>query len=141
MKKLNLMLSLLMVLCIGLQAQTYQKTAFGIKTQINSTDVEIQFYSSSTVRILKSPVGKPFAKESLTVVKKPQATKFTVNQQGDVVSLKSNKLKVDVDVPLGFTQVTVSVLVVAAFALAPAVPVGVPASEKAPENVPKAEQR
>ena len=101
MKKLNLMLSLLMVLCIGIQAQTYQKTAFGIKTQINSTDVEIQFYSSSTVRILKSPVGKPFAKESLTVVKKPQATKFTVNQQGDVVSLKSNKLKVDVDVKSG----------------------------------------
>ena len=101
MKKLNLMLSLLMVLWIGLQAQTYQKTAFGITTQINSTDVEIQFYSTSTVRILKSPVGNPFAKESLTVVKKPQATKFTVNQQGDVVSLKSNKLKVDVDVKSG----------------------------------------
>lgn len=98
MKKLNLMLSLLMVLCIGIQAQTYQKTAFGIKTQINSTDVEIQFYSSSSVRILKSPVGKPFTKESLTVVKKPQATKVAISQQGDVISLKSDKLKVDVDI-------------------------------------------
>jgi alpha-D-xyloside xylohydrolase len=75
MKKLNLMLSLLLVLSIGTQAQSYQKTNLGIKTKINSTDVEIQFYGPSTVRVLKSPVGKPFTKESLTVVKKPQATK------------------------------------------------------------------
>ena len=101
MKKINLMLSLLMVLSIGIQAQSYQKTDLGIKTKINSTDIEIQFYGPSTVRVLKSPVGKAFTKESLTVVKKPQATKFTVNQQGDVVSLKSEKLKVDVDVKSG----------------------------------------
>ena len=101
MKKLNLMLSLLMVLSIGSQAQSYQKTNLGIKTKINSTDVEIQFYGPSTVRVLKSPVGKPFTKESLTVVKKPQATKVAISQQGDVISLKSDKLKVDVDIKTG----------------------------------------
>jgi len=101
MKKNNLMLSLLLVLAIGIQAQSYQKTDLGLKTKINSTDVEIQFYGPSVVRVLKSPVGKAFTKESLTVIKKPQATKFTVNQQGDIVSLKSNKLKVDVDIKSG----------------------------------------
>jgi alpha-D-xyloside xylohydrolase len=101
MKKINLMLSLLIVFAIGSQAQSYQKTDLGVKTKINSTDVEIQFYGSTTVRVLKSPVGKAFTKESLTVIKKPQATKFTVSQQGDVVSLKSSKLKVDVDVKSG----------------------------------------
>ncbi len=101
MKKNNLMLLLLLVLTIGTQAQSYQKTDLGVKTNINSIDVEIQFYGPSTVRILKSPVGKDFTKESLTVIIKPQATKFTVNQQGNVVSLKSNKLKVDVDVKSG----------------------------------------
>jgi len=101
MKKINLLLSLLLVLAIGTQAQSFQKTNLGVKTQINSTDVEIQFFGPSTVRVLKSPVGKAFTKESLTVVKKPQAAKFTVNQQGDVVSLKSDKLKVDVDVKSG----------------------------------------
>ena len=101
MKKNNLMLSLLLVLAIGIQAQSYQKTDLGLKTKINSTDVEIQFYGPSIVRVLKSPVGKAFTKESLTVIKKPQATKFTVNQQGDIVSLKSNKLKVDVDIKSG----------------------------------------
>ena len=101
MKKINLMLSLLMVFAIGSQAQSYQKTDLGLKTKINSTDVEIQFFSPSTVRILKSPVGKPFKKESLTVIKKPQVTKLVINQQGDVISLKSNKLKVEVDVKSG----------------------------------------
>ena len=101
MKKNNLILSLLLVLAIGIHAQSYQKTDLGVKTKINSTNVEIQFYGPTTVRILKSPVGKAFTKESLTVVEKPHATKFTVNQQGDVVSLKSDKLKVDVDMKSG----------------------------------------
>ena len=101
MKKINLVLFLLMVLAIGTQAQSFQKTNLGMKIQINSTDVEIQFYGPSTVRILKSPAGKTFTKESLSVVKKPQATKFTINQQGDVLSLKSEKLKVEVNVKSG----------------------------------------
>ena len=101
MKKVKLLLSLLLVFAMGLQAQSYQKTDLGIKANINSTDVEIQFYGPSTVRVLKSPVGKPFKKESLTVIKKPQVTKLAINQQGDVISLKSNKLKVEVDVKSG----------------------------------------
>lgn len=101
MKKINLILSLLIVFAAGSQAQSYQKTDLGLKTKINSIDVEIQFYGPSTVRVLKSPIEKPFTKESLTVVKKPQATKVAISQQGDVISLKSNKLKVDVDVKSG----------------------------------------
>lgn len=101
MKKKCLMLSLLMILSIGIQAQSYQKTDLGVKAQINSTDIEIQFYGPTTVRVLKSPAGKTFTKKSLSVVEKPQVTKFTINHQGDVISLKSKKLKVDVDVKSG----------------------------------------
>lgn len=57
------------------------------------------------------------------------------------VSVRVVQLKLALDVPLGVAHVTVSVLVVAAFALVPAVPVGTPANEYAPENVPKVEQR
>ena len=85
----------------GKHAQSYTKTNLGIKTQINSTDVEIQFYGPSTVRVLKYPVGKTFEKKSLSVVKTPQAVKFAVKQQGDIVSLKSNKLKVDINIKSG----------------------------------------
>ena len=101
MKKINLTLSLLMIFAMIVQAQSYQKTDLGIKVKINSTDVEIQFYGPSTVRVLKSPVGNPFKKESLSVIKKPQATKLAISQQGDIVSLKSDKLKVDVDAKSG----------------------------------------
>ena len=51
------------------------------------------------------------------------------------------QLKLELDEPPGFAHVTVSVLVVAAFDLVPAVPVGTPAREKAPENALKLEQR
>src|SRR5665647_1123793 len=101
MKKINLMLSFLMIFALISQAQSYQKTDLGVKTKINSMDVEIQFYGPSTVRVLKSPEGKTFTKESLSVTKKPQVTKLSINQQGDVVSLKSDKLKVDVNVKSG----------------------------------------
>jgi len=97
MKKINLTLSLLMIFAMFVQAQSYQKTDLGIKAKINSTNVEIQFYGPSTVRVLKSPIGETFTKESLSVIEKPQTTKLAISQQGDIVSLKSNKMKVDVD--------------------------------------------
>ena len=84
-----------------LKAQNYQKTALGVKTKLQSMDIEVQFYSPSIIRVLKSPEGVAFKKESLSVNKKPQDTKFTIQQKGDVVSLKSEKLKVDVDLKSG----------------------------------------
>ena len=86
---------------ISSQAQSYTKTDLGIKTQINAMDVEIQFYGSSIVRIVKSPEGKPFTKNSLSVVKKPQSVKLSVARQGDVISVKSDKLKVSLDTKSG----------------------------------------
>jgi alpha-D-xyloside xylohydrolase len=64
-------------------------------------DVEIQFYGSSIVRIVKSPEGKTFTKNSLSVVKKPQTVKLSIARQGDVISLKSDKLKVNLDTKSG----------------------------------------
>lgn len=101
MMKTNKILLLFVLFAMSAQAQLYQKTDLGIKARINSTDIEIQFYSPSMVRILKSPEGKSFTKESLSVVKKPQIARFVVNQQGDVLTLKSDKLKVNLDLNSG----------------------------------------
>lgn len=101
MMKTNKILLLFVLFAMSAQAQLYQKTDLGIKARINSTDIEIQFYSPSMVRILKSPEGKSFTKESLSVVKKPQTARFVVNQQGDVLTLKSDKLKVNLDLNSG----------------------------------------
>jgi alpha-D-xyloside xylohydrolase len=64
-------------------------------------DVEIQFYGPSIVRIVKSPEGKTFTKNSLSVVKKPQGVKLSIARQGDIISVKSDKLKVSLDTKSG----------------------------------------
>ena len=52
--------------CIPLAGQDYQQIPEGIKATINSVDVELQFYTPSIVRILKSPNGWKYTKERLS---------------------------------------------------------------------------
>jgi len=101
MKQIYTLLILVFVMSISSKAQSYQKTDLGIKSKINSIEVEIQFYDASTVRILKWPEGKPSKKESLSVIKTPQKTAFSINQQGDELSLKSENLKVNLNLKNG----------------------------------------
>ena len=89
MKRIFTLLFLVFTLIAGSMAQSYQKTDLGIKTEINSIHVEIQFYSSSIVRVLKSPQDKIYLKESLSVIKTPQKTSFTIKENGNVLSVSS----------------------------------------------------
>jgi len=101
MKKLYLFLLLSIVYIANGPAQSYQKTDLGLKTVINNVEVEIQFFCPSIVRILKSPQGKTFTKESLSVIKTPQKTTFSVKQRGDELSLTSENLKVNLNLKNG----------------------------------------
>jgi alpha-D-xyloside xylohydrolase len=93
---------MLFIVCnASIKAQSYQKTNLGLKTAINSIDVEIQFYSPSIVRILKSPQGNTFTKESLSVIKTPQKTAFTIKQNGDELFVSSEKMKVSINQKTG----------------------------------------
>src|SRR5581483_7673026 len=82
-------------------AQSCQKTDLGIKAIINSTAIEIQYYSPSMVRVLKFPEGRRFTKESLSVIKKPQKTAFHVKQQGDFVNVSTTALDVALNLKSG----------------------------------------
>lgn len=84
-----------------INAQSWQKTDLGIKAMINSTAIDIQYYTPSTVRVLKSPGGRPVTKESLSVIKKPQKTAFHVKQQRDLVSVKTAALNVALNLKTG----------------------------------------
>ncbi|HKM93719.1 MAG TPA: TIM-barrel domain-containing protein, partial [Prolixibacteraceae bacterium] len=75
-------------------SQSYNRTELGIKAEINSVEVEIQFYEPGIVRILKWPKGTTFSKESLSVIKTPGQTKFKAAQSGNELTLKSEKLQV-----------------------------------------------
>jgi alpha-D-xyloside xylohydrolase len=65
----------------------------GVKSTIDDVKVEIQFYNPSTVRILKSPEGKTFSKQSLSVIEIPQKTDLDIRQTGDELSMKSKNVQ------------------------------------------------
>lgn len=101
MKKICIFFTLMVFYILGGEAQTYQKTSFGLKATVQSIDVDIQFFSPSIIRVVKTPAGKGFIKESLSVVKKPASTKVVVAQKDDVVTLKSDLLNVNLDLKSG----------------------------------------
>jgi len=82
-------------------SQSYQKTDLGIKSTIQSVQVEIQFFNPGTVRILKSPEGVPFEKKSLSVIKEPIKTDLKITEEGNKVVLESSAMKVQLDVQTG----------------------------------------
>lgn len=92
-----------------LSAQNYQSTSSGLKATIQSVNVELEFYSPSIVRVVKSPEGSNFKKESLSVVKTPENSTdqsnpplFTSHQVSDQhVILRSSMLQVDLDLTTG----------------------------------------
>ncbi|MEO7046689.1 MAG: TIM-barrel domain-containing protein, partial [Ferruginibacter sp.] len=64
-------------------------------------NIEIQFYSPSIIRIIKSPIGRNFTKESLSVIKIPQKVAFTVKQKDDIISVKSQSVIVTLNIKSG----------------------------------------
>jgi alpha-D-xyloside xylohydrolase len=94
MKQVFTITFLIVAVSFSGKTQTWQKTNTGIKTSINNVDVEIQFYTASTVRIIKSPAGTPFIKKSLSVIAVPEKINFSTKQKSDVLILKTEKLSV-----------------------------------------------
>ena len=88
-------------LSAGMYAQSFEKTNQGIKAAANGNDVQIQFYTPSIVRVIKTPKGKTFTKESLSVILQPVKTSFTVRQNGSAVTVKSDKVTVTLDLATG----------------------------------------
>jgi alpha-D-xyloside xylohydrolase len=95
------LLFLVFAISANSNSQSYQKTELGIKSVINSIGVEIQFYNPSMVRVLKWPEGKTYTKESLSVIKTPQKTSFRIKQSGNLLSLKSDKIQVELNLKSG----------------------------------------
>ena len=94
MKPVFIIIFFIIAVSFSGKAQTWQKTNTGIKTSINNVDVEIQFYTASTVRIIKSPGGTSFTKKSLSVIAMPEKVNFSAKQKSDVLILKTENLSV-----------------------------------------------
>lgn len=100
-KKSILVLLFQLFLFVHGNGQSYQKTNEGVAAITASLNVDFRFYSPSIVRILKSPSGSNFNKESLSVIKTPQKTTFSVKQKGNIVTLKSESIAVSLDLASG----------------------------------------
>ena len=90
------------LLCAALlPAQDFQKTAHGIRTAAGGVDVEVQFYTPATVRVLKVPAGKQADKKSLAVVAEPEDVRFDVDARDGRIELESKALRVTLDAATG----------------------------------------
>lgn len=90
-------------LCISAwaSAQHYEKTDNGVKAVVGTTDICVEFYTPSTVRVLKSVAGQPFTKESLSVVARPETVKFSLTDAEGGLLLQSAALQVKLDLQTG----------------------------------------
>ena len=82
-------------------AQSYKKTNLGIKATTQSMTVEIQFYSPTIVRVLRVPEGIPSSKTSLSIIKSPEKTDLKITDDGKIVTISSNSIKVSYDLATG----------------------------------------
>ena len=100
-KKIVLIVSCALMFSIFANAQSFKKTNLGVRVAVSSIEIEIQFYNPSTIRVIKSPAGKQFEKNSLSVIEKPQKTSINVSQTGDELLLSSEKIQVDLNLKNG----------------------------------------
>ncbi len=79
----------------------FTKTECGFKADVDSVNIEVQFYSPEIVRILKSKSDFEFEKKSIAVVKTPAPVAFSVSSQGKIVRASTEKMVVKLDVNSG----------------------------------------
>ena len=85
-------------------AQNYQKTSSGIKTTVNAVDIEVQFFAPAVARVIKSPEGVAYEKQSLSVIAKPEKVSFKADIKDNKIVLNTSELSVSVDTGTGIVS-------------------------------------
>lgn len=71
------------------------------KSTVQGINIDISFFSPVTVRILKSPDGWKYTKESLSVIGQPEKVKLSVSSKGGILTIKSHQLTVHLNEETG----------------------------------------
>ena len=100
-KKMTLTLIGATIIATNGIAQSVQHTTQGITYTTQEIDVKVEFYSPTIVRIYKTPIKKPYKKESLVIIKTPETTSVTFGEKGKNVTLSSNVIQVEVNPETG----------------------------------------
>lgn len=91
---------------VNVSAQSYQKTDSGLKFSADHMNVEVKFYGENTIRVIKYPAARSFVKNSLSVIKQEQKTKFSVSEKNNIISLKTNDLLLAINTKNGVITYT-----------------------------------
>ncbi len=100
MKNLSVIV-LCFLLCTGCSSKGYKQTDSGITTTVNTTTIDVQFFSPEIVRVLKYPEGASVERQSLSVVMQPVKVQFNIHQQDNLLQLKSAALQVTINLQSG----------------------------------------
>lgn len=92
---------LLLLFAMGCSSGKYERTDTGLKTRVDSTLIEIQFFTPKIVRVLKYPLGTLPAKKSLAVIKNPERVSFRIQEDDEELLLVSSELKVVLNTKTG----------------------------------------
>ncbi|UQB68902.1 TIM-barrel domain-containing protein [Epilithonimonas zeae] len=99
--KIKALIITVVIVSGNIVAQSYQKTDSGLMFSNDNMNVEVKLYGENTIRIIKYPAGKSFVKNSLSVIKQEQKTKFSVSENNHIISLKTNDLNIFIDAKSG----------------------------------------
>ena len=67
-------------------------------------DIEIQFFAPAVARVIKSPEGVAYEKQSLSVIAKPEKVNFKADMQDNKIVLNTSELSVSVDTGTGIVS-------------------------------------
>ena len=99
--KIKAIIIAVVIISGNINAQSYQKTDLGLKFSNDNMNVELKLYGENTIRIIKYPLGKSFEKNSLSVIKKEEKSKFSVSENKNILSLKTDDLNILIDAKNG----------------------------------------
>jgi len=71
---------------------------------VNAVDIEVQFFAPAVARIIKSPEGVAYEKESLSVIAKPEKVSFKADIKDNKIVLNTSELSVSVDTGTGIVS-------------------------------------
>lgn len=101
-KKICFLLALVTSLAATkMNAQNIEQTTQGVKFSAQDLDIHIEFYSGNIVRVYKTPKAVSYDKKSLSVVKSPETTAVKFEQKGNITTLKSNSIQVEINPKTG----------------------------------------
>ena len=72
--------------------KVWQDTGHGIKANLGSIDVKIEFYTPASARVVKTPAGKNVTEKSYSVIASPENVAKEIRQKGNIVEVKTSQM-------------------------------------------------